>query len=193
MSDHLDTLLDELAGRLARGEALDLPGLLARAGDDADRLAELADRLLEAAPRREPTPEDAAYIVALEDPPLLRLRLARRLKRGLVVTMLAKHLAISDAQGEERLTRYYARLEGALLDPRWIDSRVWLALESILGADARARAFAARKAQSDAVAYFRARPEAETDVLPAAPRPQAFRDPPPAERDELDILFLGTA
>ena len=41
MSPELETLLDELVRRHARGEPLDVEGTLRRAGNDADELAPL--------------------------------------------------------------------------------------------------------------------------------------------------------
>jgi hypothetical protein len=198
MTEHvpstLDDLLDELAGRYARGDDLDLTGLIEQAGDDADRFAELADRFLEAAPRREASAASRAYVRALDQPPLLRLRLRRRLKVAVVVTALAKTLHVADVA---RLQGYYQRLEGGLLDPERVDVRVWNALETVLDAPARALAQPREVgAPADAVFLRRAESKASASLPPSDE--SAFPgelgvtvDPVPAERDELDRLFLG--
>ena len=54
----------------ARGEPLDVEGLLARAGDRADELAPLIEAFLVRAPRRAPTAEALAYVRSLDDPPM---------------------------------------------------------------------------------------------------------------------------
>lgn len=191
MSERLESLLDELARRHASGEELDVAGLLAEAGDESDAFAELADRLLQATPRREPSPENLAYVAGLAEPPLLRLRLRRKLRFGAVVKQLAAALAVKDVA---RLERYYHRLEGGLLDPEPVDRRVWDALEKLLGARARALALAPPGAPGlEPAVFYRAQPaQAMFDEPPpdetASPR---VADPSPAERDELDRLFLG--
>lgn len=207
MSERLESLLDELARRHASGEELDVAGLLTEAGDEADAFASLADRLLQAAPRREPTQASLAYVAALAEPPLLRLRVQRQLRFGAVVKELATALRVTDVG---RLERYYHRLEGGLLDPEPVDGRVWGALERALGAPARALALSfAGGPKPGAVAYYRepmvAMSDASVPVAPDAvgppptvpgavgPPPAAPEelDPPPAARDELDRLFLG--
>jgi hypothetical protein len=194
VSSTLDDLLGELADRYARGDELDLAGLIEQAGDDADRFAELADRFLEAAPRREPTDAARAYVRALDEPPLLRLRVRRRLKVAAVVTALAKALQVADVT---RLQGYYQRLEGGLLDPGRVDGRVWNALETILDAPASVLAQPRGPAAVADGAFLR-RAESKASASLAPTDESAFpgglgvtADPAPAERDELDRLFLG--
>ena len=81
MKVELDTLLDELARRHARGEPLDVEGTLAKAGDRADELAPLIEAFLLRAPRRAPSDESLAYVRSLDDPPMTRARVAKALKR----------------------------------------------------------------------------------------------------------------
>lgn len=191
MTERLDALLDELARRHASGEELDVASLLTEAGDEADTFAQLADRLLQAAPRREPTTESLAYVAALAEPPLLRLRVLRKLRFGAVVKELATALKVKDVG---RLERYYHRLEGGLLDPEPVDGRVWAALERALGAPARALALSfAGGPEPETAVYYRAQPAiAMFDESPADEAEGLLpRDPAPAERDELDRLFLG--
>lgn len=192
MSERLETLLDELARRHASGEELDVAGLLADAGDEADAFAQLADRLLQATPRREATPATLAYVAALAEPPLLRLRVRRKLRFGAVVKQLAAALQVQDVT---RLEGYYHRLEGGLLDPEPVDGTVWAVLEKLLQAPARALALASPGGPGpESAVFYRAElAQATFDALPpdqaAGPR---TTDPSPAERDELDRLFLGT-
>ena len=80
MKVELDTLLDELARRHARGEPLDVEGTLLKAGDRADELAPLIEAFLERAPRRAPSAEALAYVRSLDDPPMLRARVAKALR-----------------------------------------------------------------------------------------------------------------
>ena len=61
----LETLLDELARRHARGEPLDVEGMLLKAGDRADELAPLIEAFLARAPRRAPSDEALAYVRSL--------------------------------------------------------------------------------------------------------------------------------
>ena len=76
----LETLLDELARRHARGEPLDIEGTLLKAGDRADELAPLIEAFLERAPRRAPSADALAYVRSLDDPPMLRARVAKALR-----------------------------------------------------------------------------------------------------------------
>ncbi len=80
MKVELDTLLDELARRHARGEPLDVEGTLAKAGDRADELAPLIEAFLLRAPRRAPSDESLAYVRSLDDPPMTRARVAKALR-----------------------------------------------------------------------------------------------------------------
>ena len=128
----LETLLDELARRHARGEPLDVEGTLAKAGDRADELAPLIEAFLERAPRRAPTDEALAYVRSLDDPPMLRARVAKALRVDEVVDAIVAACEIQpDARPKVR--RYYQQLEGGVLDPSRVAASVWDAITEVLG------------------------------------------------------------
>jgi hypothetical protein len=90
MTVDVETLLDELARRHARGEPLDVEGTLRRAGDRADELAPLIERFLARAPRREASPRALAFVRSLDDPPMVRARVARAVKVDDVVDAIVE-------------------------------------------------------------------------------------------------------
>lgn len=196
----VDRLFDELAAAYVRGERPDLTSYLARAGEDADELAGLVDAFLQAVPVPEPTDDEVAVVRArLEgEPGLLALRRRRGRKVDEVVDDLAGRLELDD---RPRLKRYYQRLEGGVLDPHRVDERVWDALRTVFGTSVRTmiRPLATRQGKS-AMAYYRRTGLSSADMTPslqahAAPAELpavAEPDPAPAERDELDRLFLGS-
>ena len=124
----LETLLDELARRHARGEPLDVEGTLAKAGDRADELAPLIEAFLERAPRRAPQRRGArATSRSLDDPPMLRARVAKALRVDDVVDAIVAACEIRpDARPKVR--RYYQQLEGGVLDPSRVAASVWDAI-----------------------------------------------------------------
>lgn len=195
----VDRLFDEFAAAYVRGEQPDLPGYLARAGDDAEELARLVDVFLRVAPAPEASEEDAAVMQArLEgEPGLLALRNRRSRRVDEVVASLADELGVDD---RARLKRYYQRLEGGLLDPHRVDQRVWDALRGLFHVNVRNVVRpVVTGAGGSAMAYYR-RPtpsaRASSDAPAAAPAARMAEpptDPSPAERDELDRLFLGDA
>jgi hypothetical protein len=183
-----------------RGPRPDLASYLARAGEDADELARLFEAFLRTVPLPEPTDDDVAVLRArLEgEPGLLALRTRRGRKVDDVVDDLAGRLEVDD---RTRLKRYYQRLEGGVLDPHPVDERVWSALRDVFGTSIRTmiRPLATRQGGS-AMAYYRRTGSASADsaspparaATPAEPRSAADLDPAPADRDELDRLFLGS-
>jgi len=192
----VDRLFDELAAAYVRGERPDLPAYLARAGDDADDLARLVDAFLRRVPPPEPSEDDVAVMRArLEgEPGLLALRKRRGRRVDEVVDDLADRLQVDD---RPRLRRYYQRLEGGVLDPHRIDERVWNALQALFATSVRnlIRPLVTRQGGS-AMAYYRRTVSREGPAMlqasaPAEPAIVADADPPPAERDALDRLFLG--
>ena len=132
MMVELDTLLDELARRHARGEPLDVEGTLARAGDRADELAPLIEAFLARAPRREPTAESLAFVRSLDEPPLLRARVAKSLKVDDVVDVIVADCEL-DPEARPKVRRYYQQLEGGMLDPTHVAETVWAAITRVLG------------------------------------------------------------
>jgi hypothetical protein len=198
----VDRLFDELAAAYVRGERPDLASYLARAGEDADDLARLFEAFLRTVPLPEPTDDDVAVLRArlVGEPGLLALRTRRGRKVDDVVDDLAGRLEVDD---RTRLKRYYQRLEGGVLDPHPVDERVWSALRDVFGTSIRTmiRPLATRQGGS-AMAYYRRTGSASASAdsaspparaaTPAEPRSAADLDPAPADRDELDRLFLGS-
>jgi hypothetical protein len=194
------TLFDEFATAYRRGDAPDVVAYIERAGDDADALADLIDRFLEAVPAREPTEEEIVLMHArLErQPPILLLRLRRAYTRDAVVDTLMRILGLDPAK-RAKVNSYYHGLEVGTLDPAPVDSRVWDVLGDVLKANVRrladwvppsspaAPAPAFRRLPNDAPRYLAsiAPVEGLTDRLEAVPEPE-----PP---DEVDRLFTGSA
>lgn len=192
----VDRLFDELAAAYVRGERPDLPSYLARAGDDADELARLVDGFLRTVPPPEPSEDDVAVMRArLEgEPGLLALRKRRGRRVDEVVDDLAARLDLDD---RPRLRRYYQRLEGGILDPHRIDERVWNALQELFATSVRnlIRPLVTRQGGS-AMAYYRRTVSRDGPAMlqaaaQAEPALVADADPPLAQRDALDRLFLG--
>ena len=183
MMVELDTLLDELARRHARGEPLDVEGTLARAGDRADELAPLIEAFLARAPRREPTAESLAFVRSLDEPPLLRARVAKSLKVDDVVDVI-----VADMRARPR-----GPPEGAPLLPaaRGRDARPDPRRRDGLGRDhaghgSLARALSAPSGPAAAAPMYRAD---ALVVLDEQLVPRAA--PEPSQPDMVDALFLG--
>lgn len=184
MSPELETLLDELVRRHARGEPLDVEGTLRRAGDGADELAPLIEAFLARAPRRGPTPASLRFVQSLDDPPLLRARVAKALKVDDVVDAIVVECELAP-ESRPRVRRYYQQLEGGILDPTRVAASVWDAITGLLG---RSRALLSAPPGPAPAASPMYRGEAQfalsEHVMPrAAPEPSA--------PDEVDALFLG--
>jgi hypothetical protein len=183
MTEAVDTLLDELARRHARGEPLDVEGLLRRAGDDADELAPLIEAFLARAPRRGPTAESLAFVGSLDEPPLLRARVARALKVDDVVDAIVTECEL-DPEARPKVRRYYQQLEGGILDPSLVAASVWDVVTGLLG---RSRAvLSAPVTGAQAAPMYRA----EGQFMLAEPLVQG-EAPAPTPTDEVDALFLG--
>lgn len=184
----VDELFAEYASALGRGERPRAADYLARAGGDVDELATMIDRLLRAVPRRDPTAEDAARLAGLVqgEPPLLELRLSRRLKRDEVVDRLLVALGLSP-KSRARLGEAYHKLETAQLDPERVDASVWSALGTILAANVRELAVWRPPPPTAAAAFFRESAEIRVETR------AAFRQHPVSEPDEVDRLFHGVS
>jgi hypothetical protein len=186
MSDDVGELFDDYAARFLRGERPDTADYLARAGDGVDRLGTLIERFLE----RVPAPPPDADAVALAEawlkgqPPLLELRVRRRLRVDQVVDTLVERLRL-DAAKREKVKGYYQQLEGGVLEPKRVDRSVLDVLAEVL----RARI-------EDVVAWRPPPSFAETAYLrterlvPASPAAGPPRAPEPP--DEIDRLFGAT-
>lgn len=186
MSAELETLLDELARRHARGEPLDVEGTLRRAGDRAYELAPLIEAFLARAPRREPTAESLAFVSSLDEPPLLRARVAKALKVDDVVDAIVTECEI-DPGARPKVRRYYQQLEGGILDPSRVAATVWDTIIGLLGRSRTALSVPVVGGGTQAAPMYRADTLLEADVLASLAEPTRGLDVP----DEVDVLFLG--
>jgi hypothetical protein len=188
MKTDVETLLDMLARRHARGEPLDVDELLREAGPEAAELAVLIDRFLERAPRLEPSEDARDYIRTLDDPPLLRARKEQRLKVDDVVDAILTACQLP-AESRGKVRRYYQMLEGGVLDPRGVAARVWDALAETFGGRAGELARTAYVAPDIGAAAMYRRADALFDTDERAVASRAAAEPAPP--DEVDALFLG--
>lgn len=190
MNEATAQLFDEFATSYRRGGNPDVRAYLERAGDDREALADLIDRFLQAVPAREPTEEEIVLVQARlrSEPPLLVLRLRRKLTRDRVVDALVESLGL-DPKKRDKVAGYYHELEVGTLDPKPVSERVWDALGAFLGANARSLA-GIQPAPAAAEALYRRDADFALALqeLPApAARAAKRRD------DEIDRLFTGSA
>ena len=186
MSAELETLLDDLARRHARGEPLDVEGTLRQAGDRADELAPLIAAFLARAPRREPSASTLAYVQSLDEPPMLRARVAKALKVDDVVDAIVAACEIRpDAHAKVR--RYYQQLEAGVLDPSRVAASVWDAITGLLGGSRASLTAPNLGAAVSSAPMYRADRLFEPGTMPALSESAAEPDPP----DDVDALFLG--
>jgi hypothetical protein len=184
MTVDVETLLDELARRHARGEPLDVEGTLRRAGDRADELAPLIERFLARAPRREASPRALAFVRSLDDPPMVRARVARAVKVDDVVDAIVEACEIRpDARAKVR--RYYQQLEAGILDPTRVADAVWDAITGLLG---RSRAVLSASPGTPPAAAPMYRAPVLFELHERAVQADVEPEPP----DEVDALFLGS-
>ena len=183
MTSDLETLLDDLARRHARGEPLDVEGTLRQAGERADDLAPLIEAFLARAPRREASDDALAYVRSLDEPPMVRARVAKALRVDDVVDAIVTACGVRP-ESRAKVRRYYQQLEGGVLDPAPVAETVWDAITGLLG-----RSRAALSAPS--VATPAASPMYRADMLFDASTimPRSTEEPEPP--DEVDALFLG--
>ena len=185
-----ETLFDEFAVRYARGERPDVGEYLGRAGAEREELGRMIDRFLEAMPARQTTEEDVILIDArrAQEPPLLVLRLRRRLSRDVVVGALTGQLRLDPAKSD-KVDRYYHDLEVGNLDPEPVDRRVWDVLADVLKANVRGLAgLRPELPAAPAVAYHRYPAMELHERMSIEPAATASE---PAELDDIDELFLG--
>ena len=185
-------LLDELVDRWAQGAPLDVDELLVRAGPRSDELASLIDAFLQRAPRREPTEAALAFVRALDEPPLLRARQARRLKLDDLVAGLVERLGLRES-AREKVRRYYQQLELGQLDPAGVSAGVWVALADLLGREARGLAAVPPQAPAAAPMFRVADHDTSLFGMVSLSAPVERSGPAaaraPAEPDEVDRLF----
>jgi hypothetical protein len=184
MTNDLETLLDELARRHARGEPLDVEGTLRQAGDRSAELAPLIEAFLARAPRREPSDAALAYVRSLDEPPMVRARVARRLKVDDVVDAIVSTCSLRP-DSRAKVRRYYQQLEGGVLDPAPVAESVWDSITGLLG---RSRAALSVPPVGGAPA---AGPMYRADALFDARSLETLSAFEPEPPDEVDALFLG--
>jgi len=185
-------LFDEFATRYVRGERPDLLDYLERAGPEREELGRLIDRFLEAVPARTSTEEEVVLMQSrLEaEPPLLLLRLRRKLTREAVVDALVKRLGV-DPRKSDKVGGYYHELEVGILDPEPVDRSVWDVLSDVLKANARGLAGVRPEPPlAPAAAYMRepTGTQAKLEHVPASPA-----EPDAEAPDEIDRLFTAGA
>ena len=186
MKIELETLLDDLARRHARGEPLDIEATLAQAGDRADELAPLIEAFLARAPRREASASTLAYVQSLDEPPMLRARVAKALKVDDVVDAIVAACDIRpDARAKVR--RYYQQLEAGVLDPSRVATGVWDAITGLLGGSRASLTAPSVGAAAAAPPMYRADRLFEPGAMPTRSESASEPDPP----DDVDALFLG--
>jgi hypothetical protein len=182
----VDELFAEYAAAYSSGERPRAADYLARAGEDADELAVMIDRLLRTAPRRPSTERDAARLASLlREPPILELRVRLGLRRGEVVDRLLVALGLSPKL-RPRLRDAYHELETAQLDPARVDGSVWRALQEILSENVRDLAVW-RPVAPPVPAYYRASLEMGVETQADIRQHGRF------EPDEIDRLFRGSS
>lgn len=187
----VETLFDEYATRYLRGEHPDVRGYLERAGAEREELGRLLDRFLEAVPAREPTEEDVVLVQARleQQPPVLVLRLRRKLTREAIVAALVGRLRLDPAKSG-KVDGYYHDLEVGLLDPEPVDRSVWDALADVLEANVRALADLRPEPPAALATYLRSATPMQARLSESASAPAALADEGP---DEIDRLFTGSA
>ena len=183
----LDLLFDEFATRYKRGERPDVREYLERAGPEREDLGRLIDRFLEAVPARESTEEEIVLMQARleQQPPILLLRLRRKLSRDAVVDALVTRLALDSAKSA-KVGGYYHELEVGILDPEPVDRSVWDVLADVLKANVRGLAVFRPEPPGLAASVFMREPTGTQARLAHAPE-----SPKAEEPDEIDRLFLG--
>ncbi len=184
MPEQVAQLFAEYADAYARGERPRAEEYLARAGGQADELAGLLERFVQATPAREPDAETLALTEAwlTSEPPLVGLRASKGVRVDEVVDALVERLGLDPAK-RAKVKRYYQRLEGGLLEPSRVSRKVWDVLTALVGPRSEElAAWHVRPAAAEAV-YLRA-------AEPAAAPPHVI-EPGAEEPDDIDLLFLG--
>jgi hypothetical protein len=183
----MELLFDEFATRYVRGEHPDVREYLERAGSERDELGRLLDRFLEAVPARATSEEEIVLMQARleQQPPILLLRLRRKLGREEVVAALMGQLRL-DPQKSDKVGGYYHDLEVGNLDPEPVDRRVWDVLADVLKANVRALAVFRPEPPGLAASAYMREPTGTQARLAHAPEAPKAEEP-----DEIDALFLG--
>ena len=185
----MELLFDEFATRYVRGEHPDVREYLERAGPEREELGRLIDRFLEAVPARESTEEEIVLMQARleQQPPILLLRLRRKLSREAVVSALMGQLRLDPGKGD-KVGGYYHELEVGILDPNRVNRRVWDVLADVLKANVRGLAVFRPEPPGLAASAFMREPTGTQARLAHAPE-----SPKTEEPDEIDKLFTAGA
>jgi len=185
----VELLFDEFATRYLRGERPDVGEYLDRAGPEREELGRLIDRFLEAVPARESTEEEIVLMQARleQQPPILLLRLRRKLGRDTVVAALVGQLRL-DPGKTHKVGGYYHDLEVGNLDPEPVDRRVWDVLADVLTANVRGLAVFRPEPSSMAPSAYMREPTGMQARLAQAPGALKAEEP-----DEIDRLFTAGA
>ena len=200
MRDETLALLDEFAAAWARGETPDPRELVDRAAEgEREEFRRMLDRYLSAAPAREVSAASLEYMRsiaseadAVAEPPLLALRLERRLTRDAVVERLIGLLGL-DPGKRAKVRRYFSDLEVGVLDPKGVAPELWSALRTVLSVDASGEWLARQvTGVSLSAPVFHRMADRPDLAAPAAVPPALPAEPAePAEPDEVDRLFTG--
>jgi len=182
--EQIALLFAEYADAYARGDGPRAEDYLARAGGEADELAGLLERFVQATPAREPDAETLALTEAwlTGEPPLVGLRASRGVRVDEVVDALVEKLDLDPAK-RAKVKRYYQRLEQGFLEPGRVSRRVWAVVGDLVGSEASQHTGWQPPKAVFSDAYFRADEPLPTAAAPA----QAASE----EEDEIDVLFLG--
>ena len=186
---HVELLFDDFATRYLRGERPDVGDYLARAGAEREELGRLLDRFLEAVPARATSEEEIVLMQARleQQPPILLLRLRRKLGREAVVAALMGQLRL-DPGKSDKVGGYYHDLEVGNLDPEPVDRRVWDVLADVLKANVRGLAVFRPEPPGLAASAYMREPTmpALYERVSVSPEEANANEP-----DEIDELFLG--
>ena len=151
--------------------------LLAQAGDRSDELAPMIETFLVRAPRRVASAQALAYVRTLDDPPILRARVAKALRVDDVVDAIVAACKIQpDARPKVR--RYYQQLEGGVLDPAPVAASVWDAISALLGRSRESLTVPHVGIASSASPMYRADKLFEPGDMPALVRDSSSRSRP---------------
>jgi len=185
MPEQVTDLFAEYADAYARGEHPRAEDYLARAGGQADDLAQLLERFIRGAPARQADPATLALTEAAltGEPPLITLRASQGIRVDEVVDALAEQLDVEDSK-RAKLKSYYQKLEGGLLDASRVSRRVWDVLASVVGPRSEELARWEPRADTAVAVYLRAAGPLAHASFGVTPRKTE-------KPDEIDRLFLA--
>ena len=127
-----------------------------------------------------------AHIHVPQQPPVLVLRLRRKLRREAIVAALVERLGLDPAKSR-KVAGYYADLEVGVLDPEPVDRRVWDVLADVLEANVRALAGLRLPPLATEAAYHRVQDAPELAMQAALMQTALSAEEP----DDVDRLFTA--